>query len=428
MPTSHACMHSFWWTKRGSIGETLKKSWTGIAPKPAASCTTDIASNVVLVKEADRLRSGGSFLARGNLCHLSPELSLRSLQCFENRIEGLARHLWCTQKGSWAGITPLPAGASVDRSQQVEDTFWKDNDICLPLEWPTKCTIPILLTDLSRLPRASKFRVGALDEIVASFWWICVKLEETLQEAKKTPTVGAQGGQSPQGVQSPEMFRTDGAPGSDAAGKAVMPTERVADLERQKAIAQELATNVLMEFWFVGDADAFEAKSISLREEPKVLDEYCTLTGWERIAIIGQKRDVLRQKKMPDGPGDVKDALSVIKWGPNRAVTTNIASRCIGIWDKLRDNAEIMLLLRESKKFYGPNGPFEDWSFLNILCSKFSNLDALQWVMATMLYERRHRRRSSNLTCDDLKAARANSRLALGVHHASHENCCHSDQ
>ena len=76
-----------------------------------------------------------------------------------------------------------------------------------------------------------------------------------------------------------------------------------------------------------------------------------------------------------------------------------------------------MLLLRESKKFYGPNGPFEDWSFLNILCSKFSNLDALQWVMATMLYERRHRRRSCNLTCDDLKKKSS----PVLIYHLRHE-------
>ena len=63
------------------------------------------------------------------------------------------------------------------------------------------------------------------------------------------------------------------------------------------------------------DADA-KKLALSRREEVEVLREHCGLTGWNRIAAIGGRRDELRKSGQESGPEEVATSLETVKWGP----------------------------------------------------------------------------------------------------------------
>ena len=112
----------------------------------------EVATAEGLTSHADTLRKGGAWLALGCLSWLSPDFSLSGIKYHDNRIEGLGRHLWCTQNGASAGKMPPAA----QLQGYAPDTFCKDNRVQMPASWPERCILPIGLRDLSALPAKKK--------------------------------------------------------------------------------------------------------------------------------------------------------------------------------------------------------------------------------------------------------------------------------
>ena len=360
--------------KKGSIGESVQKAWQTDEPlRQNEGGSLEVATAEGLTSHADTLRKGGAWLALGCLSWLSPDFSLSGIKYHDNRIEGLGRHLWCTQNGASAGKMPPAA----QLQGYAPDTFWKDNRVQMPASWPEMCILPIGLRDLSALPAKGEFKLAAMDEVVASFYKMCCALHSQIAEVEKDlariSSLEKEGKHTEQDIEINKGLE-----------------ERLAPLKQQWALARTLQRNVVFSFRFAETEDDLFNLSVSLREELPTLSEYCGLTGWDRIMLIGMKRDELRRAGKPHGAADVTAALSVagIKWGPGRKMTEELVAKSLAIWDKVRLTSKLVDIIQLAKAHLGTDSPFEDWTRLSMVSNKCTNVDDFAWVLDTMLQER----------------------------------------
>ena len=156
------------------------------------------------------------------------------------------------------------------------DTYWDENEVNFPVSWPDKCSLPIGVYDPSMLPINGKYRLLALDEVVASFWKFlghaatrkALATGKVLSDAEK------------------EQLRAE----------VEKLQERIAHLEKELAKARLLQRNVPFTLIFVKDENHFKDEALSLREETKLFAEFVGLSGWNKIIVIGLKRDELIKK------------------------------------------------------------------------------------------------------------------------------------
>ena len=76
-------------------------------------------------------------------------------------------------------------------------------------------------------------------------------------------------------------------------------------------------------------------KALSKREEVELFREHCSLIGWQRVVVIGTKRDELRNANVGCSPQHVSVALSSIVWSAGNVPTPPIVEKCIAIWDRM---------------------------------------------------------------------------------------------
>ena len=91
------------------------------------------SSDIIALKES--FHEGNSDLTL-TLCQISTEVSTPNLALQENRLEGMGRKLWTTNKGKSAQVEPAPG---------MKDNFYSENDPQFPENWPEKTTLPVVL-------------------------------------------------------------------------------------------------------------------------------------------------------------------------------------------------------------------------------------------------------------------------------------------
>ena len=160
-------METFRFLQKSTRAHKLKQSWATAQPLALTEggSLEPLSSTTFKVKSKE-LRAGNKYVGLGCLTSLSNEFSLPELRFDETQIEALGRKLWTTNLGASRETTPGSPG----------DNFWCDNYVLFPAAWPDKCNLPIAVRDLNELP--CKFRLLALDEVVASFWLMVGKAAE----------------------------------------------------------------------------------------------------------------------------------------------------------------------------------------------------------------------------------------------------------
>ena len=93
--------------------------------------------------------------------------------------------------------------------------------------------------------------------------------------------------------------------------------------------ARRVARNVPLLYHYVETEDIRFSEIMSLRDVHSVYDDFLGLDGWNRIAIVGMRRDELRRADPAKEvfAKDVTDALSEVKWAPGKAVTVDVVGK-----------------------------------------------------------------------------------------------------
>ena len=250
------------------------------------------------------METGGNYIGLGCLGWLSNELSLPGVKVEPARVEGLGRKLWATQRGAFSNCVPILPNAY--RAQA--DGFWIENEVNFPSVWPEKAVLPIAVVDAS-FPSVGKFRLLAMDEVVLSFWLFVNHLMEAAEQTSKL--LQDAGGESPE-------------------------LQKKADAQQEQlAKARKLARNVVFSIVLIKSEDDRLTRSLSCREQLETFREFCGLSGWQKVTIVGQRRDQLRERKLAHKPEDLAKSLADVQWGPGRAITGAVASKILGLWNRV---------------------------------------------------------------------------------------------
>jgi hypothetical protein len=238
-------------------------------------------------------------------------------------------------------------------------------DPAFPKSWPG--TLPIVVRDLRRPP--SKWKLLAADEMVAAFWKM---VDFTMQ--------GIQCLSSDTATEPPD------SPNSKASQK------KLELYIQQLAAARRLARNVTAEVMFVSTDEQALDLSLSYREHmvDDLMKEFIGLTGWNRIAVIGGRRDSLRQAGLPCAAMDIVKAFENVAWSSGKEVTKDTATKCLTIWDRLWNLPDAMKVVLSAQASYGRGSPYEDWSKLYMIMGACQSNAELVWVMQTILAELAH--------------------------------------
>ena len=132
-------------------------------------------------------------------------------------------------------------------------------------------------------------------------------------------------------------------------------------MTEQLAIAETLQRNVPFTIHWAADDKSEETLKLS-REELETLAEYCGLTGWQRICLVGHKRDALRRQNMPHGSEDVLRALKDVRWSPDNEMSNHVVQKSLTIWNKIAENKDIERAINTAHQIWGRKSLFEDWT------------------------------------------------------------------
>ena len=109
---------------------------------------------------------------------------------------------------------------------------------------------------------------------------------------------------------------------------------------------------------FYCDSDqAAHDKALSKREEVELFKEYCSLTAWQRIVIIGNKRDELRTANAGCSSQHVADALSNIVWSTGNVPSAHIVDKVIAIWNRVGQDESVKAIFLLAQAYYGRDSP-----------------------------------------------------------------------
>ena len=372
-------MLSFAWLRKGSCGEELRVAWQKDAPLPlgeGGSVGPLTAENFTASTEV--LRDGGKVVGLITLHQLSNDFSYPGIQFQTERLEMLARKMFSTnQTASSGGVTP-PAGGltlAVPAPSLLPDKFYDSADPVFPRSWPG--VLPIVVRDSANLP--AKLKLLAADEMVAAFW----KMAEFTARGIKI---------------------LEGRAAREKGNSALYTTiiARIQVYQEAMYAARRLARNVTAEVIFAStDQEALD-KSLSYREGLDDMAEFLGLTGWNRIAVIGGRRDVLRKSGLPCSPADVAKALDKVVWANGRQVTEGVAAKCLTIWDRLSTLPEAVEVVMSAQSRFGRGSMYEDWTKLALILQACRANAELIWVMQTLLNERLVGKRSDNYAQSEL--------------------------
>ena len=375
-------MHTLPFLRKGSHGEALKKEWKDDQPLPMGEGGAVRAlSNPELVALKDSFHAGNSHQTLVCLSRISTESSTPHLVLQENRLEGMGRKLWTTNTGKSAQAEPLPGQA---------DNFYTENSPKFPESWPEKGTLPVIIRNTSRVP--AQFKLLALDEMVASFWKIAAHCRAQIGVMK---------------------LDVDKAEADDKPDRKKYLQEKIESYEQQLEKARRLARNVPVSIVYCDSDEAARDKALSKREEVELFREYCSLTGWQRLVIIGTKRDELRNSRVGCTPQHVADALSKVVWSAGNVPTAPVVEKVVAIWNRLGQDDQVKAMFLTGQAYYGRDSPFDEYSKVTLMVNACKSNADLLWCAQTMLFERVIGKRKENYSKAELEKKNSCMHVAM---------------
>ena len=282
-------MHTLAWLRKDSAGAKLKKEWATDEPlNMQEGGTVERMTGERLERAAEALRNGGKVSGLVCLSSIASTFSLAGIRFQEQRLEAAGRQFWSTMRGASANLPPSIVGA---------DTFWEEDDLLFPYAWPEKLCLPVLVRDPQRMPTAWQFL--AMDEVVVSFWKIVDFTDRKIQRMQ---------------IRLNDM-------GEAEDDEKITLNHKIKVYRDALVQARRLARNVVISVNYADSNSAAKDLALSLREDAESVREHCGLSGWNKIAVIGTRRDDLRLAGLECGPKEVSIALAKVKWGPGRIVT-----------------------------------------------------------------------------------------------------------
>ena len=154
--------------------------------------------------------------------------------------------------------------------------------------------------------------------------------------------------------------------------------------------ARNLQRNVVFSFMHCPDEKTRYSEALSLREDIEILREFIGLTGWQRVVIVGSKRDEMRSAfKRAIKPEEVSESLKTVRWGPGREVSPDVAEKLLALYDKFSGSQFIIDIIIQGQRLLGRNSPFDEYSKLSIVAGRAGSITDIVWVMANMIEDQR---------------------------------------
>ncbi len=366
-------MQTFTWLRQGENAEKLKSAWEEDAPLSlAGGGTCYVLSEASYKDKARHLQEGGKHSGLGCLTWLSNELSYPGIKFSERNIERLGTKLWC-------GIDGDP------------------DKIEFPFAWPEKVGLPVLLRDSQGLPARGKWKLLALDEVVASFWQFVDRAAHLHEEwMRKVGEEIGSGGEAPSGSADTAADSSGGdAPRSAAQEKAEY-------YKGQLEKARRLQRNVPLTLIYAATDREASDLALSLREEMDTFAEFCGLSMWNRLLVIGGRRDELQKSGLPCGPREVVQAFVGVRWGPHRDVTLPVAEKCLALYNRFVSLPAAASVFQEAQVTWSRQSPFEEWSKLSAISGICRQDSEVVWVLETAYFEKLLGKRTGNPSLAEL--------------------------
>ena len=122
--------------------------------------------------------------------------------------------------------------------------------------------------------------------------------------------------------------------------------------DEQLQKARLLVRNVIFSLIIVDSEEARLTRALTLREQLETFREFCGLTGWQKVMIIGQRRDELRERRLPHKSEDVAQSLSFVQWGPGRAVAMDVAQKILTVWRRVGGQAPLTSIIHDAQAMF----------------------------------------------------------------------------
>ena len=167
--------------------------------------------------------------------------------------------------------------------------------------------------------------------------------------------------------------------------------------------AHKLSRNVTFALWYVENEEERERKTLDEREEVDTHREYLGLAGWNKILVIGKKRDALRGVGKACNAEAVAQEFSSVTWGPGRAINKPTVDECLPIYNRFARETAVVDIILLSQSLYGRDSLFEEWTKLAIFANSERPLNEVIWGMQTIIEERISGKKRDNWSKDDLK-------------------------
>ena len=165
----------------------------------------------------------------------------------------------------------------------------------------------------------------------------------------------------------------------------------------------KLSRNVTFALWYVENEEERERKTLDEREEVDTHREYLGLAGWNKILVIGRKRDALRTAGKACNSEAVAQEFSSVTWGPGRAINKPTVEKCLPIYNRFARETAVVDIILLSQSLYGRDSLFEEWTKLAIFANSERPLNEVIWGMQTIIEERISGKKRDNWSKDDLK-------------------------
>ena len=149
-----------------------------------------------------------------------------------------------------------------------------------------------------------------------------------------------------------------------------------------------MARNVPISIFSCDTDEAARDKALSNREEVELFREYCSLTGWQRIVIIGNKRDELRNARVGCSPQHVADALSNIVWSAGNVPSPAVVENVIAIWNRVGQDESVKAIFLLAQAYYGRDSPLDEYSKVTLMINACKSNADLVWCAQTLAFER----------------------------------------
>jgi len=307
--------------KPSSEGGKLRKTWEKDVPLPVAEGGAMEPLTPARYKEfGEHLLNGDKLVGLGCLTYLSMEMCCSFIKLEDTLIEKMARTLFTD--GQAEGCTPA----------DLECDDWYDKHAYVfPRAFADKYAISVVVRDHSVYP--GKFRILVMTEMVAAFWKTMDRIRRQMasltagKAATVDLTVAETGGVSPAtGGMSPET-----------GGMSPETQAKLATLTKALADARRLQRNAV----FIVEYAATEMKHDDLvlqrREAIEILRDYVGLNGWNYIAAIGSRRDMLVKTGGGSAAQVVKSFTdSGVKWSAGHVLSEPMVTKILTLYDKIK--------------------------------------------------------------------------------------------